>query len=149
MDYGTSCSFSIFRKAAKRNSSNASIGRVTHGYVNVTPCLCTRKSPSGYITGRPVVYLVAWLHDLSIAGHPCRTYINMSIHQISISSASLASCKVNFSTITDDKSMASYTCTHPFGLSFVIIITSGCMKVLLCDVSQLRVTFMHLCNQLI
>ena len=31
------------------------------------------KSPSGYITGLPVVYLVVRLHTRSIAGHPYET----------------------------------------------------------------------------
>ena len=33
-----------------------------------------RKSPSGYITGRPVVYPVVRLHNRSIAGHPYGTH---------------------------------------------------------------------------
>ena len=37
-----------------------------------------RKSPSGYITGRPVVYPVVWLHNRSIAGYSYGTYTNMS-----------------------------------------------------------------------
>ena len=32
-------------------------------------------SPSGYITGRPVVYPAVRLHNRSIAGHPYGTYI--------------------------------------------------------------------------
>ena len=36
-----------------------------------------RKSPSGYITGRPVVYPVVRLHNRSIAGHPYGTYTHV------------------------------------------------------------------------
>ena len=40
----------------------------------MTPCWCMRKSLSGYITGRPVVYPVVRLRNRSIAGHPYGTY---------------------------------------------------------------------------